>query len=367
MPKVAIFISYSGDGGVEKMIGHLATGFLAAGVAVDLILIKAVGGHLAAIPAGVRIIKLDARTSLFSLPWLVRYLRRERPAALLAAKDRAARVALLARRLAGVPTRVVLRLGMHLSQSLEGKSRLAKALRYYPVRWLYPWADGIICVSDGMADDMAAITGLPRSRLKVIANPTVTPELQRLAAEAPDNDWFNAPGPPRLVAVGRLTRQKGFDVLLQAFSRLQERQPCRLLILGEGGDRSKLEAEVRRLKLDHLVQLPGFVVNPYAYLARADLFVLSSRFEGSPNALKEALALGVPVVATDCRSGPRQILQEGKYGPLVPVDDPEALALAMSRVLAAPPDRALLPRAVAAYTVEASSRAYLAEMGVIEG
>lgn len=348
------------------MVGNLAAGFLAAGVAVDLILIKAGGGHLAAIPPGVRIIKLNARTSLFSLPWLIRYLRRERPMALLAAKDRAARVALLARRLAGVSTRVVLRLGMHLSQSLAGKTRLQKALRYYPVRWLYPWADGIVCVSEGMADDLAEITGLPRRHLKVIANPTVTPELQRLAAEEPDDVWFNEPGPPMIIAVGRLTRQKGFDVLLRSFARLQEQQPSRLLILGEGRDRRQLEEEIRRLGLSGRVQMPGFVDNPYAYLARADLFVLSSRFEGSPNALKEALALGTPVVATDCKSGPHQILQGGKYGPLVPVDDPEALTQAMARVLAAPPDRALLPQAVAAYTVEASSRAYLAEMGVIE-
>jgi glycosyltransferase involved in cell wall biosynthesis len=364
MPTVAIFISYSGDGGVEKMVSNLAAGFLAEGVKVDLILIKAAGGHLDAIPPGVRIYKLNAGTSILSLPWLIRYLRRERPVALLAAKDRAGRVALLARRFARVPTRVVLRLGMHLSQSLEGKSWLLKALRFYPVRWFYPWADGIVGVSDGVVEDLAVITGLPRSRFRVIANPTVTPDLHRLAAEPLEDDWFTSPETPRIIAVGRLTRQKGFSILLEAFARLHGRQQCRLVILGEGPDRQKLEMEVERLGLAGAVRLPGFVAKPYPWLVRADLFVLSSLFEGSPNALKEALALGVPVVATDCNSGPRQILQSGRYGPLVPVNDPEALAQAMARVLASPPERSFLSEAVADYTLEASSRAYLKELGI---
>lgn len=347
------------------MVNNLAAGFLAEGVAVDMILIKAGGGHVKAIPSGVRIIKLNARTSMLSLPRLVMYLWRERPNALLAAKDRAGRVALLARWLSGVPTRVVLRLGMHLSQSLEGKSRVTKALRYYPIRWLYPWADGIIVVSDGVADDLAQVAGLPRSRIKVVANPTVTPDLPRLAAETPEDQWLtDKTGHPVIIAAGRLTRQKGFIDLLQAFALLRRQLPCRLLIMGEGPDRQKLEEEIVRLDLADSVRLPGFVHNPYSWMARADLFVLSSHFEGSPNVLKEALALGTPVVATDCNSGPRQILRDGKYGPLVPVNDPESLAKAMAQVLADPPDRTALPEAVADYTIEASSRAYLDELGI---
>jgi glycosyltransferase involved in cell wall biosynthesis len=361
---VAVFVSFSGDGGVERMVSNLAAGFLEEGYKVDFVLIKAKGAHLDSIPSGARVINLGCRTWVSSLPGLIKYLRSERPTSLLAAKDRAGRAALIARRVANVPTRVVLRLGMHLSQSLEGKTRLEKALRYYPMRLLYPWADGIIAVSEGVADDLAAVTQIPRSKISVLANPVITPELHRLAAEDPANEWFSRAEPARIVAVGRLTRQKGFDVLLSAFAELLRHRRASLLILGEGPERQRLERQAEKLGLRDRVHLPGFDPNPYSHMARADLFVLSSRFEGSPNALKEALALGTPVVATDCRSGPGQILQNGRYGPLVPVEDPHALAEAMERALTSPPDRETLPRAVSDYTLRASSRAYLRELGL---
>lgn len=361
---IAIFISFSGDGGVEKMVSNLARGFLDAGYRVDFILIKAKGSHLEQIPTGARVIRLNAKTSMLSLLPLVRYLRAERPAALLAAKDRAGRVALLARRLAGVPTRIVVRLGMNLSASLAGKSRLAKATRYYPIRWLYPWADAIVTVSQGVADDIVQVSRLDPERVHVVANPTVTPELHRLAAEPLADDWFAAGGSPRVLAVGRLTAQKDFMTLLHAFAQLRRQRDGRLLILGEGPLRGRLEQELARLGLQDCVRLPGFSNNPYAYMAQADLFVLSSAFEGSPNVLKEALALGAPVAATDCPSGPREILQDGHYGPLVPVGDATALAEAMAAVLAAPPARERQTAAVADYTLAASTRAYLEVLGL---
>ena len=349
---------------MEKMVSNLGTGFLQAGYKVDFLLIKARGAHLQHLPQGARIIDLKSWSSATSLFALLRYLRRERPAALLAAKDRAGRTALLARRLAGIPEKVVLRLGMNLSQSLQSKTRLQRALRYYPARWLYPWADGIICVSKGVAEDIAAITRLPVSRMRVVANPVITPDIYQLAAQEPGQEWPSIPDAPRIIAIGRLTRQKGFDVLLQAFARLSSICQCRLLILGEGPQRPQLERQIKELQLQELVRLPGFEPNPYACLARAELCVLSSRFEGSPNVLAEALALGVPVVATDCRSGPGQILDEGRFGTLVPVDDARALARAMAEVLKSPPDRSVLPRAVQDYTLENSTRAYLQEMGL---
>ncbi len=362
--KVAILISFSGDGGVEKMICNLAQGFLDAGYQVDFILIKARGRHLDRIPAAANLIKLNARTSLLGLPGLVKYMRTERPAAMLVAKDRAGRMALLARRIAKVPTRIVIRLGMHLSASLEGKSRLQKWLRYYPIRRLYPWADGIVGVAEGVADDIRAIARLPAEKVHVLPNPTVTPELHELAAMPLADDWFLAPEVKRILAVGRLTPQKGFPTLLQAFAELRQSMPCRLLILGEGAQRGELEALIRRLGLEESVRMPGFDSNPYRYMSRADLFVLSSFFEGSPNVLKEALALGTPCVASDCQSGPREILQDGRFGRLVPVGDAAALAQAMAETLVSPPDRHSLPEAVAGYTLAASSRAYLNVLGL---
>ncbi|MFW6315367.1 MAG: glycosyltransferase, partial [Desulfohalobiaceae bacterium] len=257
MPTIAIFMSFSGQGGVEKMVSNLARGFLQSGLEVDMVLIKSKGAHLSTIPDGANLINLQAPTSLLSLPGLVKYLRQKRPAALLAAKDRAGRIALLARKIAGGPDKVLLRLGTHLTQSLDGKTGLQKALRYYPARWLYPWADRIICVSQGVAEDTAAITGLPASKFRVIGNPVLNPELYELAAKQPEDSWFEVLGEPRIVAAGRLTRQKGFDVLLGAFAELCRQRSYRLLILGEGPLRTQLQRQIQELELQDKVRLAG--------------------------------------------------------------------------------------------------------------
>jgi glycosyltransferase involved in cell wall biosynthesis len=363
-PRLAVFASFSGQGGVERMLANLAAGFLEAGVGVDLVLARAHGEHLAAIPQGVRVLQLGTRHTGTALPGLVRYLRENRPAAVLAAKDRAIRVALLARRLSGVEIPLVGRLGTTVSAALQGKSRLRKFGWYAGMRLFYPHVDRLVTVSQGVKEDLLAITGLPSERVAVIRNPVITPELHRLAAEEVTHPWLVKPDLPVIVGMGRLTRQKGFPDLIAAFARLRRRRPCRLLILGEGRDRERLKSLAARLGVDGDVELTGFLANPYAVLARASLFVLSSLWEGSPNALTEALALGRPAVATDCPSGPREILAGGKYGPLVPVGDVAALAEAMEQTLSRPLPPETLRAAVADYTVEASARRYLEALGL---
>lgn len=365
-PKIAVFVSFSGEGGVERMVGNLVRGFAAQGLTVDLLLIKTRGPHLAPFPPAVRVLPINARTTLLAVPALVRYLRRERPAALLAAKDRAGRAALLARWLSGVPTRVVLRLGTTLSAAMEGKGLLARWLRYWPIRRLYPLADAIVAVSEGVAADTIAISGIDPARVHVVRNPVITPELLAQAERVPAHPWLAGGGRvPVILAAGRLTHQKGFPTLLEAFARLRAERPCRLVILGEGRQRAGLEAQAARLGVSGDLALPGFVGDLPAWLARASLFVLSSAWEGSPNVLTEALALGVPVVATDCPSGPREILAGGRYGPLVPVGDAGALARAMVRVLDDPLPEATLREAAAPYNRAASTRGYLRVLGLL--
>ncbi len=362
--RIAVLIAYTGDGGVEKMVNHLLHGMVAAGADVDVLLLKAHGGHVEAIPEGVRTIRLDAATSMLALPALCRYLRCVRPRALLAAKDRAGRVALLARRLTGVPTRVVLRMGMHLSGSLTGKTRLQKAARYWPVRRLYPWADAIVTVADSVADDLARIGGIPRDRFVTIANPTIPPDLDELAARKTGHPWLDEPGDvPVILAAGRCKAQKDFPTLLRAFALVHARRPARLIVLGDGPDRSALLALRDELGLSDAADFPGFDPNPYAWMRAADLFVLSSRFEGSPNVLTEAMALGTRVAATDCPGGARALLDDGRLGPLAPVGDAPALAEAMERALDDPADPEALRRAVSEYTVARSSQHYLQVLG----
>lgn len=194
------------------------------------------------------------------------------------------------------------------------------------IKRFYPWADEVVSVSRGTATDLARTAGVASDRIEVIFNPIVTPELREMAAAPLDHPWFKAGQPPVVVSVGRFSQQKDFGTLLRAFSLVLERLPARLLILGEGPERSSLEALVSELGLDGSVDLPGWIRNPYPYMRRADAFVLSSRWEGLPSVLIEALYCGVPIVSTDCPSGPDEILDGGKHGLLVPVGDTEALA-----------------------------------------
>jgi glycosyltransferase involved in cell wall biosynthesis len=361
---IAVFLSFSGEGGVERMVLNLAAGFVQAGHAVDLVVAKARGGHLRSLPPGVNLVRLNARHTFTSLFALAGYLRRRRPRALLAAKDRAIRTALLARRLSGVPVRLAGRLGTTVSAALEGAHPLRRGLWYLGMRAFYRHADAIVAVSEGVAEDLAAITGLGPERIRVIRNPVITPELGLQAAEALDHPWFAPGGPPVVLGIGRLTRQKDFPTLIRAFARVRRVRPARLVILGEGRDREALSGLAEAEGVAGDFALPGFQPNPYAWLGRAALFVLSSRWEGSPNALTEAMALGVPVVATDCRSGPRELLDGGRHAPLVPVGDVEALAAAMTRMLDQPADREALRAAVQDYRLETSARQYLEALGL---
>jgi glycosyltransferase involved in cell wall biosynthesis len=232
-------------------------------------------------------------------------------------------------------------------------------LWYLPIRLLYRQADEIVAVSEGVKKDLMRITGLPPERITVIANPAVSNRIYSLAAASTPHPWFNDTTIPVVLGAGRLTRQKDFPTLVRAFAKVKAVRACRLIILGDGNDREKLLSLARELKIDRDIDLPGFISNPYAYLRRASLFVLSSIWEGSPNVLTEALALGTPAVATDCPSGPREILKDGAIGRLVPVGDPDALAAAMLSTLTAPPDTALLKTAVHEYAVAFSSRRYM--------
>ena len=364
---IAVFISFSGTGGVERMVTNLIRGFVAHGHPVDLVLVRAEGPHLESLPADVNVVPLGTRHTFLALPALAAYLRRRRPAALLAVKDRAGRVAVLARLLSGIPTRLVLRLGTHLSTAMEGKSALSQWLRYWPIRRLYPRVDQIVAVSEGVAQDTARIARLSRERIRVIRNPVVTPELARLAAEPLRHPWFQPGEPPVVLAAGRFQRQKDFPTLVQAFARVIRRQNCRLVILGEGRGRPGLESLIDERGLRDAVDLPGFQVNPFPFMARAGLFVLTSAWEGSPNVLAEAMALGTPVVSTDCPSGPRELLADGRFGPLVPVGDAETLADAMLQTLRHPLPAAALRVAVAEYNLDTSAERYLEALGLSAG
>lgn len=329
--KLAIFLSALSGGGAERSMLKLGGGIARRGLQVQLVLARAEGPYLGEIPSSVQTVDLGCSRTLTSLPALVGYLRRERPQALLASIDYVNVVALWASRLARVPVRIVINEQNTLSFRGEEGGRLG----WVPglARRFYPWADAITAVSAGVADDLSEVTRVPRERIDVIHNPVVTPELHELRRAEVDDPWLAAGQPPVLLAVGRLTAQKDFPTLLRAFARVRREREARLLILGEGEERGALEALAGQLGLSDSVRLPGFAANPYACMSRAALFVLSSRWEGLPTVLIEALACGLPIVSTDCRSGPQEILAGGRFGALVPVRDEQALARAILAAL----------------------------------
>jgi glycosyltransferase involved in cell wall biosynthesis len=260
-------------------------------------------------------------------------MKAERPAGLVSSLTHVNIAVLIAKLIARVDTRVLVSEHNQISR----KARVAKGprgwLTYRAVPLLYRRADVIVAVSQGVADDLADFAGLPQGRVECIYNPVYDETLVAAAAQPVDHPWM-APGqPPVIVAAGRLQEQKGFDVLLRAFQAVRRVRDVRLIIMGEGEDRAKLERLVAELGLGDSVSLIGFVENPYAMMARAQVFVLSSRWEGFSLVLVEAMACGAPIVSTDCPSGPREVLADGRYGKLVPIEDPVSLSEAIVQVL----------------------------------
>ena len=296
--RFAFFLPGLYEGGAERIVLNLAKGVSERGYDVDLVLARAEGPYMAQIPDTVRLIDLNAPRVLGSVPALIKYLRRERPSAMLSGMF-ANLIALWARRLSGVPCQLAITEHNTLSSIVKSKSDLRWQVYPKLAKWFYPWADQIIAVSNDVANDLTRTAKIPRKLIQVVYNPIVTADLQAKSKEPLDHPWFKDGEPPVILSVGRLTDQKAFDILIQAFYFVRKNHAVKLLILGEGENRAALETLIWQLGLEQDVSLMGFVQNPYPYMAHASLFVLPSRWEGLPTVLVEALYLGAPIVATD--------------------------------------------------------------------
>lgn len=338
MTHIALYLPNLRGGGAERVLVLLANGFAARGHRIDLVLARAEGTYLSEVADTVRIVDLRRRRVLSSLSPLVRYLRRNRPSAILSAMNHANIVAILASKLARVPIRLVISERSAPSQHLAGGGTV-RVLRFL-TRLLYPLADCVICVAHGVQDEMEQILQLPPAKLCTIYNPVDIEGIDRLKSVPPGHAWLAPDQRPVILAVGRLTKAKDYPTLLRAFAQLQRRLPTRLIILGEGPDGSTLREMASTLGLREAVDFVGFNKNPFAFMAACDLYVMSSAFEGLPSTLLQAMACGAKVVSTDCRTGPGEILEDGRWGRLVPVGDAEALAHAMEAALSdpTPPD-----------------------------
>jgi glycosyltransferase involved in cell wall biosynthesis len=341
--RIAFLLPNLRGGGAERVAVNLARSFLDRGFAVDMVLACAEGELLPLLPSEVTVVDLKAKRFRSALLPLARYLRQRRPDALQARMWPLTVIAILARRLARVSTRLVVSDHIALSRQY-GHAATTFAVLKATTRWLYPSADVRLLVSEGAADDLAALSGLPRDSLEVVYNLIPPLPAPSPAAQGEADALWASDGAVRIISVGTLKHQKNHALLIRAFALLRREQRARLMIVGEGECRGELIALAAAEGVADDVLLPGFRREPWPLVATADLFVLSSDYEGFGNVLIEAMRLGVRVVTTNCPSGPAEIIDHGRYGQLVPPQDAAALAEGMKRALAADHDPELLRR-----------------------
>lgn len=329
--KITMVLPDFGGGGAERIMVFLANAFAETGIDITFLAGRAEGPCLIDLSDRVRLVDLGVTRFAQAVPALVKHLNVQSPDAVLSALTHANLVTLLAARLARRGPRVVV--AEHNSTSMlanagRGPKQMVKTAL---LKALYPRADCITFVSHAMQAEFEKLLNLAPDRLATIYNPVPVHRLREMASRGARHAWLTQKDGPVVIAAGRLTEQKDFHTLLRAFARVDP--PARLIVFGEGPERTSLEALRTKLHLQDRVALPGFVDDLPTELGAADLFVLSSRWEGLPGVLLEALALDVPVVATNCPTGPEEILQSGRWGRLVPVGAVENLAAAMRAAL----------------------------------
>lgn len=363
--RLAVFCGPFDGGSTAKIAARLANGFAARGYPTDLLVTATRGAIPERVASGVRVVPMGSMGALMRVPTMAIYLARNRPRAVLTHRIREDIFTLKAAQLARTRTPVLVTVHGRMSVKLEhipgrkGQQRRAELLRFYPQN------RAIVAISEDTAEDLRGLLG-HSAPIVTIPNPIVTPEMLAQAQGLADHPWLREPKnqreTPVILFAGRLEIEKDLPTLLRAFALLVARRKTRLLIVGDGRLREQIERERSALGLDRLVDLPGWVANPYPYLRSADLVVLSSVWDALPTVLIESLALGTPVVSTECGAGPREILDGGRYGRLTAPGDPKALADAMDSTLAAPPPADLLRQGGERYSAQRNADRYLALM-----
>lgn len=357
LPRISIFLPSLHGGGAERVMLTFATECADRGYSVDLVLVKRKGALADQVPRTVRVVDLNCTRTAYALPRLAAYLVRERPVAVYSTIVHANVLAALAVACARVQTKLIMRESNSLLT--EKHLSLSRRLTLQLMPHAYRRADRIIAVSHGIKDELVSIDPRLTPRISVLPTPVISSHVLTQGEESNSHPWFRAGEPPVILAAGRLQPHKGFRVLLRAFAHVAHFQPARLMILGEGPEREPLEKLARELGVSELVSLPGFMRNPFPFMRQAGAFVLASEYEGLPNVLIQALAFGTPVVATDCVAGPREILEDGRWGELVPVGDACALAAAIRRTLGQPRNLSAKSSMIERFGVDSAVRHYL--------
>ena len=334
--KITWFSPHFADGGVEKTILLATQAFRNHGHQATLVSFNINSSMLNTAPAGLRIIDLKTSRSLFSVVKFARYLRKERPDAVISAQAYANITAIAARKLSRVKTRLLVSERVATKQALEQEPRSKRLVISRLMKTLYGSADIVGTNSQEGANALAEFLNWEEQRVQSIYNPVNRPQIHELSHEPLNHEWLDQRTGPVILAAGRLTPQKDFQTLLNALAVVNKSLECRLIILGDGPERDRLKSHATELGISHLVDLHSSVSNPYSYMKAADLFVLPSRYEGMPNVLIEAQVCRTPIVSTACETGPTELLLNGKAGQLVGIGDAAAMSVAILKALQEP-------------------------------
>jgi glycosyltransferase involved in cell wall biosynthesis len=337
-PKISILTHDISGGTFTNLCPTLVRGLRELDVDCNLVVLDATPEELSHFP-DIPIVTLNVKRTAFSLFSVVRYLRDYRPDIILPMPWYFNIVAVWAKYLSGINTKVIL--GEHniisLEASIEHRDKLH--LRFLPIlmRYTYPYGDGLVGVSkDTITDLVETLKIKAKIPKRVIFNPINYAHVQHLAQASIEHHWFSSSEIPIIFTVARLAKQKQLDGLLQAFAKIIKVTPARLLILGEGPLRAELECLCKELEIEDSVSMPGYDSNPYRYMANCDVFVLASAWEGCPVALQEAMVCGAAVVVTDAPGGMKDIVENGKFGVIAPTNNPSLLAEKIVQMLKQP-------------------------------
>ena len=352
--KITLFLPTLAIGGAQRVVINLATEFDKQGCEVDILLTDKRGQLLKKVPETVNIVDFDTKLRWAVTP-LARYLANAEPDAVISIMTGPNIILLIANLISGSQTQCII--SEHNTQSMKGNPAVKRDLLLGQL--LYRFADRIVAVSRGVADDVAEWAKIPRDQIDVIHNPVVTESQLSGEYSVPDHPWLQDPSVSVVISAGRHVEQKDFETLLRSVELVRERRDVKLILLGEGDQTEDLKSLVNKLGIEDHVSLPGFVDNFYGYLAYSDAFVLSSVWEGFGNVLVEAMGCGTPVVSTDCPYGPAEILDDGEYGPLVPVKRPDLLSNAIVDVLDDPTETSNLINRASDFSSKPISAEYL--------
>ena len=364
-PSLITIMTSSYSGGIGRSVANLSNALNRLGYRVDILVDRPHFPYSNDVADGVEIRHLKTSHRIGGIPHLLTYLKEREPAVTLTPFVQLTLLTMRTRGLFKLPFKIFTNIHSTYSVDFEALDHRKRERHIHTMKKYYPECDGLIAVSEGVGDDFSRLTGIERESIRTICNPIVTDDLIRKSMEKPNHPWY-APGqPPVLIGFGRMVANKNFHILINAFNYVRTEKECRLVLLGDGPARQNLEILSRKSPYSRDIIFLGHQSNPFPYLRYSSLFVLPSKYEGLPSTLIESLAVGTPVVSTDCPHGPREILEGGRFGELVPVNDPAAMSKAIIRSIENPLDGSTLKTAAERFRDTRIARSYLSTFGLI--